>query len=37
MNMPELTANLNYQQNVLQASLSVTARMMQLSLTDFLR
>ena len=37
VNMPELTANLNYQQNVLQASLSVTARMMQLSLTDFLR
>lgn len=37
INLPETIANLNYQQNVLQASLSVSARIMQTSLIDFLR
>lgn len=36
INMPETIANLNYQQNVLQASLSVTAKIMQTSLLDYL-
>lgn len=37
INLPETIANLNHQQNVLEASLSVTARMMQNTLLNFLR
>jgi flagellar hook-associated protein 3 FlgL len=37
INLAETIANLNYQQNVLQASLGVTAKIMQTSLLDFLR
>ncbi len=35
--MPGTIANLNYQQNIMQASLGVTARVMQTSLLDYLR
>jgi flagellar hook-associated protein 3 FlgL len=37
IDMPKTIADLNYQQNVLQASLGVTAKIMQTSLLDFLR
>lgn len=37
INLPETIADLNYQQNILQASLGVTAKIMQTSLLDFLR
>lgn len=37
INMPETIANLNQQQNVFEASLGITARMMQTSLLNFLR
>lgn len=37
IDMPKTIADLNYQQNVFEASLGVTARMMQTSLMDFLR
>lgn len=37
INTPETIANLNQQQNVFQASLGVTARLLQTSLLDFLR
>lgn len=37
VNLPETIANLNYQQNVLQASLGVTSKIMQTSILDFLR
>lgn len=37
IDMPSTISNLNYQQNVLQASLSVTAKLIQTSLLDYLR
>lgn len=37
INLPETIANLNHQQNVFEASLGVTARIMQTSLLDYLR
>jgi flagellar hook-associated protein 3 FlgL len=37
IDMPETIANLNQQQNMFEASLSITGRLMQTSLLDYLR